>query len=191
TPASSRPMPESVLSMARAWLEAVGAYARPVLRAASVYGEVFWPGGVEALLDEALPAGWEEGLVARELLARHPESRFAGERELAFRHVLLREGAYATLTEADRPLGHQLARTWLAAHGERDPMVLAQPFNLAGEGFAARAGSFYLAAAWQALRGADADAAVARAERALASPIAGELRGEAHSLLCESHAWRG
>ena len=166
--AGAGPLPETVLAMVQARLEGLDAEARRVLRAASIFGDVFWTGGVAALLGEALPDGWEEGLLAREWLVKRPESRFAGERELGFRHSLLRDGAYATLTEADRALGHQLAGTWLEAHGEHDGMELAQHFALAGEAFAARAADCYLAAAGQALRGGAPHTAIARADRALA-----------------------
>ena len=106
---------------------------------------------------------------------RRRESRFAGEDEIAFRHALLREGAYAMLTERDRALGHALAGAWLDEHGERDPMVLARHFQLGGD--EARAGVFYLQAAEQALHGTDLGVAVAHAEAALACGVAGEPRG--------------
>ncbi len=112
------PLPETVLAMAQARLEGLDADARRVLRAASVFGEQFWPGGVAALLGEPPAQGWDDRLVAQELLVRRPRSRFPGERELGFRNGLLRDAAYATLTEADRALGHQLAAAWLQAQGE-------------------------------------------------------------------------
>ena len=187
-------LPETVLAMVQARLAGLDPEARRVLRAASVFGDVLWAGGVSALLGGAAPSGWEDGLIARELLSRQPESRFAGERQLCFRHALLREGAYATLTDADRALGHRLAGEWLEAHGEPDAMVLAQHFDLAGD--TSRAGTFYLAAAAQALRGADPDAAIERAERVVALALASSVQPsparevECLSLLCDAHAWR-
>ena len=72
-----------------------------MLRAASVFGELCWDGGVTALLDGAmgppLVGEWLSKLIEQELLVVQPNSRFSGQRELAFRHALLREGAYATL----------------------------------------------------------------------------------------------
>ena len=184
----TNPRPETVLGMVQARLESLDAESRRTLRAASVFGEVFWPGGVELLLGSSPPAGWEEALVGRELVAWRPSSRFAGERELAFRHALVREGVYATLTDGDRTLGHRLAGEWLEANGESDAVVLAGHFDLAGD--APRAAAFHLAAAWQALRGAEPDAAIARAESALAHEPGQALRVEWLSLLCEAHAWR-
>ncbi len=91
---------------------------------------------------------WVAKLAEQEMLIVRPESRFPGERELVFRHALLREGAYAMLTEEDRRLGHRLAGEWLEQHGEGDPMALAGHFERGGDG--ARAASFYLRAAEQA-----------------------------------------
>jgi hypothetical protein len=170
-------------------LEGLDLATRRVLRAASVFGEVFWAGGVGALLGGTPPAdGWAEDLIAHEILVARTGSRFAGERELAFRHALLREGAYAMLTEGDRRLGHALAGEWLEAHGEADAMVLAQHFDAAGD--EARAAIHLRAAAGQALRAADVDAAIAHAERAMAAAATETARVEHAALLAEAHAWR-
>jgi hypothetical protein len=61
---------------------------------------VCWENGAVALLEGLMPAPvvaeWVRRLVEHEMLAVRPDSQFPGERELAFRHALLREGAYAT-----------------------------------------------------------------------------------------------
>src|SRR5262249_34456518 len=96
-------LPETVVAMVQSRLAALEDDDRRVLRAAAVFGEVFWPGGVVALLGGAERAQGAPrrllGLVEREVLVQRAESRFSGEVDLAFRHVLLREGAYAMLTE--------------------------------------------------------------------------------------------
>jgi hypothetical protein len=185
-------LPETVLAMVQTRLEGFDADTRRVLRAASIFGEVFWTSGVAALLGGgtgAEEAGeWVDLLIAREVLVRRPESRFAGEQELAFRHGLLREGAYAMLPERDRVMGHRLAAAWLEQRGESDAMLLAQHFELGRE--AERAGVYFLHAADQALRGADLDAALARAERALAGGLPHESRLRCLAMLSEAHAWR-
>src|SRR5262245_38386060 len=122
--------------MVETWLARLPSEARQVLRAASVYGEACWESGVAALLGGSLTAApvgpWLDKLIAQELLAARP-SRLANERELAFRHSLFREGAYATLSEDSRRLGHRLAGEWLEQHGETDPMVLAEHFARGGD----------------------------------------------------------
>jgi hypothetical protein len=118
-----------------------------------------------------------------------PESRFPGAREYAFRHALLREGAYAMLTDADRTLGHRLAAEWLERSGEGDPMALAEHYARGAD--PARAGGFYLRAAELAQRGGDNEAAIARAERGLHGGVPDEVRVNLLSVLCESRSWRG
>src|SRR5262249_43303290 len=106
-------LPETVLAMVQARLEGLHAEARRVLRAASIFGDVFGAGGVTAMLggDDAptFARDWFTELTERELLVPRKESRLAGEIELAFRHALVREAAYATLTERDRAVGHRIA----------------------------------------------------------------------------------
>ena len=107
------------------------------MRAASVFGEVFWRGGVGSLLAGGLDAAdlddWLDTLTQRELIIRVPEGRFPGEREYAFRHGLLREAAYAMLTETDRAMGHRLAGDWLEAAGEKDARTMADHFESGGQ----------------------------------------------------------
>jgi hypothetical protein len=181
--------PETVLAMAGARLDAVSAEARRALRAASVFGQVFWRGGVEALLggDRALDGVFAE-ILEREIVARRGEGRFPGEEELAFRHGLLREAAYATLSPADRALGHRLSAAWLEQKGEREALVLAEHLERGGE--PERAVLHFKRAAEQALEGDDFAAAVARAERG-AGHAAGEDLGALRLIEAEAHKWRG
>ncbi|HWO26591.1 MAG TPA: protein kinase, partial [Kofleriaceae bacterium] len=158
-------LPGTVLAMVETRLGRLPLEARRVLRAASIFGEVCWTSGVTLLLGRAMNAtaveSWLGRLVEQEVLAARPQSRYTGEQELSFRHALLREGAYAMLTEEDRRLGHRLAGQWLERHGEADPMVLAGHFERGGEG--ARAASYYLHASEQAFHVLDLDATVAHA----------------------------
>jgi hypothetical protein len=116
-------LPETVLLMAQARLSALEPEARRVLRAASIFGDVFWSGGVRALLgDDASACETEACLMAlaqRELIQPRTASAFADETEYAFRHALIREAALAMLTAEDRVLGHRLASEWLSLAGKR------------------------------------------------------------------------
>ena len=172
------PLPQTVLAMVETRLGRLPFECRRVLRAASVFGEVCWEGGVVVLLGGAMEAAtvaeWLATLVEQEVLVVRPEGRFPGERELAFRHGLLREGAYATLTAEDERHAHRLAGEWLEQHGEADPMTLAGHFQRGGEG--ARAAGFYLRAAQQASHVLDHETALARADLGLACDPPLELR---------------
>jgi eukaryotic-like serine/threonine-protein kinase len=181
-------LPDTVLAMVEARLDRLAIEARRVLRAASVFGEVCWEGGVVVLLGGAMAAAtvseWLSRLVEQEVLATRPDSRFPGEREFRFRHALLREGAYATLTGDDRRLGHKLAGDWLEQHGEADPMVLAGHFERGGDG--ERAARHYLRAAEQAFHILDLDATMARAALGLACAPSQEARTALLGMRCEA-----
>jgi serine/threonine protein kinase/tetratricopeptide (TPR) repeat protein len=127
-------LPETMLAMAETRLTGVEPEARRILRAASVFGEAFWSGGVAALIGDATgTSDWLESLADRELLVRMREPRFPGEHEYAFRHALLRDAAYQMLTEADRPVAHHLAAQWLETVGEKSSSVLARHYQEAGD----------------------------------------------------------
>ena len=184
----SVPLPGTVLAMVETRLARLPLEARRVLRAASVFGQVCWESGVVVLLGGAMEATmvgeWLARLVEQEVLVVRSDSRFPGERELAFRHALLREGAYATLTAADARLAHRLAGEWLEHHGEADPMVLAGHFQRGGE--AARAAGCYLRAAEQASHILDQEAALARAGLGLACDPPLELRIALLGIHCQA-----
>lgn len=188
-----RDLPETVLAMVQSRLEAQEPQARRVLRAASVFGRVFWAGAVAALVGGTeggtSVAGHLVKLCEAELMTRRYEGKFAQDTELAFGHDLLREAAYATLTEDDRRLGHRLAADWLEAAGEPDPLVLADHRERAGE--PGRAIAFYHRAAEHALEGNDFASAVERARRAIACGAVDKELGSLHLLQAEALKWLG
>ena len=220
-PSSADPLPQTVLAMVEARLGALEPEARRVLRAASIFGQVFHRRGVMALLGEedsldpapAAPTpqealSWTRGirngsgvdivlarLQVRELTVRRATSRFPGEQEHAFRSALVRDTAYAMLTRADRTLGHRLAGAWLESAGEASAVVLADHFQRGGE--PERAAGCYRRAATQALEGDDLDAATALADRGIAvlrqrtEPSLREIAGALLALQATAHRWRG
>ena len=186
-------LPETVLAMVQARLDGLAPSQRSALRAASIFGHTFWRDGVEALLGgpkhgEVIDA-WLGVLEQREVISRRDPGRFPGREEYVFRHALLREGAYAMLTEGDRALGHRLAGHWLMEAGESDAMVLAEHFERGGE--LGRAVPWYRRAAEHALEGNDLEAVIARAERGAVCGAEGEPLGALRLLQAEAHRWRG
>ncbi|KFE68133.1 hypothetical protein DB31_7370 [Hyalangium minutum] len=185
-------LPDTVVGMVQSRLAALEPDARRVLRAASVYGEVFWRSATVALLggmrtNQALD--WLLLLVQREVLVRRPESRFPGEEEFSFRHALLREGAYALLTEEDRVLGHRLAGEWLEQHGEGDALALAEHFEKGKE--LERAAWLYVRAVDRAAEADDSEAILFCTERGLhCCNSHGEQRGALLSLKASVHVAR-
>jgi len=166
--------------------------ARRLLRAGSVFGQIFWQGGVAALLGEGSQKGalgpLLEELTARELIVRRPESKLPSEQEYQFRHALVREAAYASLLEADRALGHKLAGAWLEEAGERDAVVLAEHFERGG--VRGRAALWYRRAAEQALEGNDFRAAITRAEKGTRGAT-GEVLGGLLLIQADAYRWLG
>ncbi|WP_437989516.1 protein kinase domain-containing protein [Sorangium sp. So ce145] len=182
-------MPETALAMVQARLGALGVEERRVLRAASVFGETFWEGGVAALVGGVSAAQRLAELARRELIVRRHEARIVGEVEYGFRHALVREATYGMLTERDRRVGHGLAGDWLDRAGGADAMSLAEHFEIGGA--PARAAEAYLRAAEEALRGGDLGAAIARADRGIGCGAAGDTAGRLRRVQAEAHSWRG
>ncbi len=186
-------LPDSVLSMVEARLASLEPPARRVLRAASVFGQVFWRGGVEALVGNLEVRDWLDVLVSMEIVAKRPKPTFVGEDEYAFRHVLVRDAAYAMLTGEDRTLGHRLAGVWLEQKGEPEAALLAAHFQKGED--PARALVQYQRAATKALAGNDFAAVLAHVAAGVACAEAvGEgasaEEGALRLLGAEAHRWR-
>jgi tetratricopeptide (TPR) repeat protein/tRNA A-37 threonylcarbamoyl transferase component Bud32 len=180
----------TVLAMVQARLEGMEVEARRVLRAASVFGETFTTGGLEAVLGGARGGAdaWLDALVEREALVRRGDGR-GRDVEHGFRHALVRDAAYAMLPPDDRALGHRLAAQWLEQAGERDAIKLAEHWERGAT--AARAAPWWRRAAEQALGASDLDAVLAHAKRAVACGAAGPLLGAVRAIAAEAHDWRG
>ncbi len=191
-------LPDTVLAMLQARVEALESEARLVLRAASIFGEAFPRGGVVALLHSTLDATrvdeWLDELCEREVLVRleGPARARPGEseqRRYGFLHALLAEAAHATLTHADRLLGHRLAAGWLEQQGAPEAVVLADHFERGGA--PARAIEWYRKAGEQALGAADTSGALDRVERGMACGASGAALGELLQVQAAALAWRG
>jgi eukaryotic-like serine/threonine-protein kinase len=186
-------LPETILGMVQSRLDRLGTEAKRVLRAASVFGGTFWRGGIVALLgggeSTSRVTEWLDEVVDREIVVARPTSRFPKEVEYVFRQTLVREAAYATLTDHDAKLGHRLAATWLEMAGERDAVVVAEHYDRGGE--PRKAIAYYQRGAEQALEGNDFKGAIRRAEAAIEAGAAGEVRGALHQIRGEAHVWLG
>ncbi|WP_437315888.1 protein kinase domain-containing protein [Sorangium sp. So ce385] len=186
-------LPETVLSMLQSRLETLSLEMRRVLRAASVFGQTFWRGAVEALLggSDGVPTldGHIEQLEQLEWIHASSGSTFQGERALHFRHGLVREAAYGMLTDEDRTLGHLLAGAWLERVSEPSAAVIAEHFERGGD--LARAARNYERAAAQALAANDFAAVLSWTERAMSLGKHGAARGELALLRAEALRWRG
>ncbi|HEU5055511.1 MAG TPA: AAA family ATPase, partial [Kofleriaceae bacterium] len=166
--------PETVIAMVQSRLDRLTGEARRLLRAASVFGERFTAAGALALLGREPDRGDQDrlqALVEAELVVPQP-SGIGEEPAYRFRHALIREAAYSSLTERDAALGHALAGAWLAARGGADPMVLAGHFERGRR--PERAVAWYRQAAQQALEANAFDVVAEAARRGIACGATGE-----------------
>lgn len=182
-------LPDTVLGMVAARLDALDAGLRRVLRGASVFGDTFWGGGVRAVTGagEALDAQLAI-LTQHELVAPRAKSAVPGEAEHAFRNALVREATYASLTDEDRALAHRAAGAWLEDKLP-DARVLAEHFDR-GEA-PDRAVPWYRRAAASALAGYDPPSALALADRGLALGATDLERARLELVRAEAHHVRG
>ncbi|HVK76235.1 MAG TPA: protein kinase [Kofleriaceae bacterium] len=184
--------PDTVLATVEARLARLDGDARRLLRAAAVIGPVFWPGAVIQLVGGAAfgaaVSARLDALIEREFIVPSPGSRFPGERQLAFRHALIRDAAYGTLPDDDRRLAHRLAAAWLERVGEA-PAVIAQHFERGAA--PAEAVPHYVRAAEAALIGDDVVGALALCGRGVAAGATGADRGALRWLEAEAGWWRG
>ena len=182
-------LPETVMAMLQVRISSLEPAARQALRAASIFGETSWRGGVAALLGRTPESIGDvlQGLISSEMLERRRDSRYPGETEYTFRHALLCDAAYGLLTEEERSLGHKRAGDYLERAGESEPLVLAGHFDRGAD--PARAGAYYLRAAEKAHRNGERQGTLTAAQRALACGIQAEQQITLLGLLCEAHAW--
>jgi serine/threonine protein kinase/tetratricopeptide (TPR) repeat protein len=186
---SAAELPSSVLAIVQSRLAAYDEQTRRILRAASVFGSSFAREGIAALLgsegnERDVRAALDE-LLDAEVIVPGDADEIA---TFAFRHALVREAAYAMLTEADRSLGHRLAARFLSARPRKDAALLAQHFE---RGDAKEdAARWYAVAAGEALDGNDLDAALSLAERGLACGATGTVRGETLRIVAEVYYWK-
>ncbi len=109
------PLPDSVQGVVDSRLDLLSAAERSVVSAAAVVGEVFWDGAVAAVAnaDRDQVLSCLEALSQREVVRSSPRSTVAGEQEFAFRHVLVRDAAYARIPRSIRVVQHRRCADWL------------------------------------------------------------------------------
>ena len=108
-------LPDTVQATVLARLDVLPPTSRRLLQLGSVFGRSFRVPGIRALEpDLAVGAdGATDELLDRDLI------RPAGRDGYTFRHILIREVAYGTLTRAERIRLHEEAGAWLEATGRR------------------------------------------------------------------------
>ena len=183
--------PTTAIAILQARITRIDSDARRVLLAASVFGDSFWRGGVASLLGGEQDASLDtclQALMRTEMIEELRVSRFPGERELRFRHILTRDAVYDLLAEPERRLGHRLVGEHLERMGETDAVVLGEHARRSDD--PSRATLYFLRASEQANRGNDLGAALAYAQRGLECGATGEERGALLGMQAAARLWR-
>jgi tetratricopeptide (TPR) repeat protein len=169
-------LPLTVQALVQLRLDRMSSNVREVLRAAAVFGQSFWSGGVAALLERNPDAELVE-LQSTEIITRQPESRVAGQTEWIFRQALVRDAAYASVLEEDRAALHLGAGAWLESVGDVDVGLIARHADAGGD--FARAAALYARATRQAYtNGAQLETALDLANRGLACDAEGAVKAQ-------------
>jgi class 3 adenylate cyclase/tetratricopeptide (TPR) repeat protein len=127
-------VPATIRTLIAARLDGLPPEERRVLGNAAVSGEAVWDRLLEAMSGGADLRQVLKRLVQRGLLQQRPHSPVPGAEEYGFRHVLIREVAYASIPRRDRSGLHLQVATWLreAAGLPEEPLAeLAHHYELA------------------------------------------------------------
>jgi tetratricopeptide (TPR) repeat protein len=121
-------LPDTVRGVLAARIDSLPPAERAVVSHAAVIGRTFWEG---ALVPVAAAEGVElsavvESLRRRDIIVPGEQGQLAGEQELAFKHVLIRDVAYATLPKALRARKHAEVAAFIEQRaGERGQEAVA------------------------------------------------------------------
>jgi len=119
---SSLAVPPTIQALLAARLDRLAGDERAVIERASVEGKVFHRGAVAELAPAALRPSVPAHLLAlvRKELIRPDRSSFSGDDAFRFRHLLVRDAAYAALPKEGRAGLHEAFARWLERRaGER------------------------------------------------------------------------
>jgi tetratricopeptide (TPR) repeat protein len=130
-------LPETVQGIIAARIDGLLPQEKALLQDAAVVGKVFWLGAIESIGE--IPRQQAEELLLslerKEFVQHARRSSVAGEAEYAFRHVLLRDVAYAQIPRAARGAKHRRAAGWIELLGrlEDHAEMLAHHYSSALE----------------------------------------------------------
>jgi class 3 adenylate cyclase/tetratricopeptide (TPR) repeat protein len=105
-------LPDTVHGLLAARIDGLPAAEKALLQQAAVVGRIFWPG---SLGPSSVATGAEllRSLERRGLIAARPTSTIEGETEYIFRHMLIRDVAYASVPRARRARAHAETGRWI------------------------------------------------------------------------------
>jgi class 3 adenylate cyclase/tetratricopeptide (TPR) repeat protein len=112
------PIPDTVQALIAARIDALPRAAKLVLQHAAVIGRVFWRGALAPVSKKVEDVDLVlEELLRRDFVLPEPRSSISGEEALRFKHILIREIAYAGIAKSDRAELHAAFSAWLHGRG--------------------------------------------------------------------------
>ena len=123
-------IPDTLQALIAARIDRLPAHARVAVQRAAVMGRIFMRGALEKLSPEIDEIGAViDELLMRDLVVEEARASITGERAYKFKHVLIREVAYAGLSKSSRADLHYAFAEWL---GEKagDELLEIRAFHL-------------------------------------------------------------
>ena len=123
-------IPDTLQALIAARIDRLPPAERAILQRAAAMGRIFMAGALAHLSPELGDVGDAlDGLLLRDLIVREPRTTISGEQAFKFRHVLIREVAYAGLSKASRAELHRAFAGWLKERAG-DELVEIRAFHL-------------------------------------------------------------
>jgi predicted ATPase len=108
-------LPDALYAVLAARIDALPVPERRVLQEAAVFGRVFWAAALSSAVPGIDVLAELRRLERRALVSLRPRSALGDRAEYAFKHVLVRDVAYASLAAARRVRAHAEASSWIEA----------------------------------------------------------------------------
>ena len=109
---TTTPLPDSLLALLSARIDAIPEAEKRVLQEAAVIGKVFWAEPLNRNLGDTVPPALL-ALERRGLVSATAISSLGSQAEYAFKHALVRDVAYASLPKSRRAKAHAEVGAWI------------------------------------------------------------------------------
>jgi predicted ATPase len=106
-------IPDTLQALIAARIDGLPSAEKALLHRAAVIGRIFWHGAITHVAPDLDVDGLIDDLLLRDFLLAEPRSTIIGERAYRFKHMLIREVAYAGLSKGDRAELHRGFAEWL------------------------------------------------------------------------------
>ncbi|HEX2645960.1 MAG TPA: AAA family ATPase, partial [Candidatus Dormibacteraeota bacterium] len=108
----STPLPDSLIALLAARIDSVPEREKRVLQEAAVIGKVFWAEPLQRVMADDVNSALLT-LERRGLVSARTTSSIANHTEYSFKHVLVRDVAYASIPKARRARAHAEVGAWI------------------------------------------------------------------------------